>query len=175
MYQSITTINSASKKPLATKAPTINDNVLQQVGILAQILKHDKPRWPNPVINSGVACQICWWESALKFISNIHTSILCNVNIFVKQLVLFNTIRKLVAENQKVVSSEKYFPSKGKNMNNQNWKGKNNKSGEIALWCCGSVVGGGRCGASNARRDRNYGIGLVGGYGSMGGRVCVRH
>ena len=62
-------------------------------------------------------------------------------------------------------------------MNNQNWKGKKNKSRQTAVryFVIGSGVDGGRCGSAATGRDRNDGIGLVGGSGSVGGRVCGRH
>ena len=60
-------------------------------------------------------------------------------------------------------------------MNNQSWKGKKNKSGQISVWCCGSVVGAGICGAAALIRDWNYGIEPVGSYGDVGDRVCGQH
>ena len=60
-------------------------------------------------------------------------------------------------------------------MNNHKWKGKNKKSGKISVWCCGNTVGRGSCGGSAVGRDRNYGIGPVGGYGAIGGMVYYQH
>ena len=51
----------------------------------------------------------------------------------------------------------------------------NDKYGQTYFWCCGITVDGVRCGAATTGCDRNYGIGSVGVYGDMGGRVCGRH
>ena len=42
--------------------------------------------------------------------------------------------------------------------NNQNRKGKNNKSGLTYFWCCGIEVYGGICGNDAMGQDHNYGI-----------------
>ena len=63
----------------------------------------------------------------------------------------------------------------GENTNNHNWKCNKNKYGKTDVICCVGGFDGGICGAAAAVWDRNYGIGLVGGYGDVGGRVCVLH
>ena len=60
-------------------------------------------------------------------------------------------------------------------MNSQTLKGKNNKSGQMAVSCCGSVVDGVSCGSAATVRGRYYWIGPFGGYGALGGRVCDWH
>ena len=60
-------------------------------------------------------------------------------------------------------------------MNNQNWKGNNNKSRQTFVWCCGSVVDGGSCGAAAEGWDCIDGIGPIGSYEVVGGRVCSQH
>ena len=60
-------------------------------------------------------------------------------------------------------------------MNDNNRKVNNHNYGQAAVWCCGSAVDRGSCGAAAAGQDRKYGIGPVGGYVAVGGRVCDRH
>ena len=74
-----------------------------------------------------------------------------------------------------MASSEKDCPGKEKIANNQNWKGKKNKSGQTTVCCCSSAVVRGSCGAAAVGWDQNYGKGMIFGYGSVGGRVCRRH
>ena len=59
MEKSIVTINTALKKALGTKAPSVNDDVLQLGGTLAKQLNHYKPHWSNPVAGLVVAYQLC--------------------------------------------------------------------------------------------------------------------
>ena len=138
-------------------------------------LNHVKSHWLNPVMFSGVACQLCLWDIGEKVIVYIQTCILCNFNICVKHLALFHMSRMLVEDNQNVASLEKYRLSKGGNANNQNWKGKKKKYGETAIWCYFGEFDGGSCGYVAVVREQNYGVGSVGGYGAVGGRVCSRH
>ena len=84
------------------KAPKVNDDALQLGGALAKLLNHDKPHWPNTVTGSRVACIVCQWYSGEKFIpEQIKTSIICNVNLCVKQFSLFHMIRMLVEDKEK--------------------------------------------------------------------------
>ena len=63
---SILNRKDASKKAHGTKEPRVNDDVLQLGGALSTQLNHDKTHWPNPVVGSGVACQLCLWASIEK-------------------------------------------------------------------------------------------------------------
>ena len=157
------------------KAPKVNDDALQTGGTFTRKLSHDKIHWPKPVPGSGVAYQLCQWASGEKVIVHIQNCIWCNVNICVKYFSLFHTSRTLVEDKQAIASPEKDHLRKGKNANNQNWKGKNKKSGQTAVWCCGSSFDWGSCGASASGQDQNYGIRPVGGYGAVGDRVCDRN
>ena len=157
------------------KATEVNDDALQPGGSLARILNNDKKHWPKTVTSPGVTCQLCRQESGEIIISQIKAFIIFDFNLCVKHFSLFHMIRILVEDKQKLASWEKYHLYKGRNTNNQNWKGNNNKCGKIYVWCWGSEVDGGSCAAVAAGRDRNYGIGLVGGYVAVGDRMCDQH
>ena len=146
MEQSISTINAASNNPLVTNLPKVNGYALQPGCALSWRLNHDKPHWSKPVTGSGVSCRLCQRASGKKVISQIQNCILFNFNLFVKHSAIFHTSQTLGKYKQTIASSEKDCPSKVKNVNNQNWKGKNKKYGQTYVWCCNSAVGGGSCG-----------------------------
>ena len=56
--KSIETRNIAPHKALVIKAPIVNADALQPGGAFDRKLNHDKKHWPNPVIGSGVYCQL---------------------------------------------------------------------------------------------------------------------
>ena len=87
-------------------------------------LNHVKSHWLNPVMFSGVACQLCLWDIGEKVIVYIQTCILCNFNICVKHLALFHMSRMLVEDNQNVASLEKYRLSKGETRITRTGKGR---------------------------------------------------
>ena len=66
------------------EAPRVNDDTLQPGGTLARRINHDKPRRPKPATGSGVAYQLCIWDSGEKIILQAQFCIMCNVNLRVK-------------------------------------------------------------------------------------------
>ena len=81
----------------------------------------------------------------------------------------------LIEDREMITSLDKNRPSRGGGANGKNRKGNNHNYGQADVWYYGSAVDRGSCGAAAAGQDRKYGIGPVGGYVAVGGRVCDRH
>ena len=56
---------------MVTKSPRVNNDALQLGGALFRRLNRDKPQWPKPVIGSGVAFQLCRWDSREKMMAQV--------------------------------------------------------------------------------------------------------
>ena len=63
MEQYISTRRAASNKVLESKSPFVNDYALKLGGALYRRLNIDKPYCHHPVTGSGLACQLCKWDS----------------------------------------------------------------------------------------------------------------
>ena len=113
MDKSDVTRKIASKKALGTKAPKVNYDALQTGVALARQLNHDKPHWPMPVTGSGLACQLCQWDSKENIIAKVQVFILCNVNLCVKHFAIFHKGQTLVEEKEVIASLEKICRSWG--------------------------------------------------------------
>ena len=101
MDQFISTRKVVLKNTSLKHLPKVDDDALQLGGTLARQLRRVKPHCPKPVTSSGVACQLCLWDSVQKVIEHIQTCILCNSNPCVKQFAIFCPNRILVEEQKK--------------------------------------------------------------------------
>ena len=131
--------------------------------------------WTKPVTGSRVACQIWQWASGEKLIKNIQSFIICNVNLCVKQFALFSHEQSASWRQANNHIIGEILSEQGKKENNQNWKGKKDKLGKRTFWCCSSTFDKGSHEADTGGWDKNYGIGLVSGYGYVDGRVRGQH